>query len=112
MVEETWVSPFLESLREMSDAFAQRRAWLDGDPSNFPTPVELVCQVFDDSGLDDALADGPVFSSEADDLLRQLSSVVEAEDGYWSARELGRRRSVDEGYRFGETCVGSDLEGA
>ena len=80
MIEETWVSPFVESLREMGDLSAQRQAWIDGDLSNFPTPAELVCQVFDDSGLDDALAAGPVFSPEADDLLRQLSTVVESVD--------------------------------
>jgi len=80
MAEETWESPFLESLREMSDVSAQRRAWIDGDLPNFPDPTELVSQVFDDSGLDDALAAGQVFSPEADDLLRQLSGAVEGID--------------------------------
>src|SRR4051794_16853501 len=80
MTEQSWVPPFLEALRELSDVSAQRRAWIDGDLSDFPTPAELVCQVFDDSGLDEELAAGPVFSSEGDDLLRQLSSAVEGAD--------------------------------
>lgn len=75
-----WASRFLQPLREMSDVSAQQRACIDGDLPSFPDPVELVCQVFDDSGVDDALAAGTVFSPEADDLLRQLNEAVEAAD--------------------------------
>ena|ERR1051326_8178047 len=77
MTQPPWVEPFLESLRELSDLAAQRRAWIGGEVLDFPAPAELVNQVFDDSGLDAELASGTVFSPEADDLLRQLSRLVE-----------------------------------
>ena len=45
-----------------------------------PSPSELVCQLFDDSGLDDLLRSGAVFSEPVDELLRELSNSVETLD--------------------------------
>lgn len=48
-----------------------------GDPG-FPTPVELVCEVFDDSGISTLLDTGEViFSDAADAVLRRLSAIAD-----------------------------------
>jgi hypothetical protein len=76
MSEKKWIAHFLESLRQLADVGAQERAWIENKSPGFPAPEELICQVFDDSGIDDALASGGVFSADADALLRQLSGAV------------------------------------
>jgi hypothetical protein len=76
MSEQKWTAPFLESLRQLADVGAQKQAWVEHRLSEFPAPEELICQVFDDSGIDDALVAGGVFSTDADGLLRQLSRAV------------------------------------
>jgi hypothetical protein len=40
-----------ESLRDLSDFEYQRRVWLSPDGPEFSSFDELVCQVFDDTGL-------------------------------------------------------------
>ena len=54
--------------------------WAGRDVAGFPSEVELVCGVFDDSGIEEELARGPVFSPEADTLLRQLTLAVDDVD--------------------------------
>jgi hypothetical protein len=45
---------------------------------DFPSPEELVCQLFDDSGLGDMLEAGEVFfSPECDALLEELGRKVD-----------------------------------
>ena len=48
--------------------------------ARFPDPDELVCQIFDDSGIDVLLAEGQVFSETTDAALRRLSVLAEALD--------------------------------
>lgn len=74
----TWQKAVVACLRELSDTEQQKRSWLDGDGTEFPSPEELICQLFDDSGLDDLLATGDAFSPEADALLRDLSRRVDS----------------------------------
>lgn len=76
MNDARWLSQFLESLRQLGDRDAQRDAWIGLKRPNFPSPEELICQVFDDSGLDDLLSIGPVFSPKVDAVLRELSDVA------------------------------------
>jgi hypothetical protein len=40
------------------------------------SPTELVCQLFDDSGLDELLEGGIVFSTRADDTLRRMNVLA------------------------------------
>jgi hypothetical protein len=76
MKAQDWHAGFVQSLQEASDIERQRRAWVGrGDPS-FPAPTELVCQIVDDSGLGDLLAEGVVFSKATDDMLRRLCSLA------------------------------------
>lgn len=64
----------LESaLEELSDIHYQRRIWLRGDANEVSTMSEAVAALFNDSGLDTALAGiGPVFTAEVDAMLRDL----------------------------------------
>ncbi len=76
MKRETWHNNFLLSLRELADPEAQRRSWLHGDESRIPPPVELLSQVFDDSGIADLLDEGLVFSDKADKALSNLNRLT------------------------------------
>lgn len=44
-----------ESLRDLADIEFQRRAWLSADGPEVSSFDELVCQVFDDTGLSDVI---------------------------------------------------------
>jgi len=100
--QQHWHCVFLESLEALAGIERQRRAWLDGTDSSFPSPVELVCQLFDDSGIDDLLEIGLVFSQPTDALLRKMSSLAEEVDVEVAAEKLlqcesWRRLSQDAG---------------
>jgi len=71
-----WLGPFLDSLGQLADLDRQKRAWIAGGPEHFPAPTELICQIFDDSGVQESLDSGTAFSEEADILLRQLGEIV------------------------------------
>lgn len=88
MKKEPWHDSFLESLAELADIDRQRSTWVGGEANDLPSPSELVCQVFDDSGLDDFLRSGTVFSEPVDELLRELSNSVETFDLGKPAAEL------------------------
>lgn len=76
MTMEAWHARFVQSLEEASDIDAQRAAWVDRVNIHFPAPAELICQLFDDSGIDDLLAEGVVFSETIDAALRRLSALA------------------------------------
>lgn len=76
MKTQSWHSGFVKSLEEASDIGAQRAAWVDRTSIHFPEPTELICQIFDDSGVDDLLAEGVVFSDTTDAALRRLSELA------------------------------------
>jgi hypothetical protein len=74
-----WQQEVVVSLRELSDSERQKRWWLDRDGPPFPSPVELVCGLFLDSGFEDMREAGEVFfSPECDALLEELSRMVDA----------------------------------
>ena len=72
----TWQQTVVDCLRELSDTEQQKRSWLDKDGTEFPSPEEIVCQLFDDSGLGDMLEAGEAFSPECDALLGELRRKV------------------------------------
>lgn len=76
MKKQSWHNEFFQSLAELANVEAQQQEWLAGGGASLPAPSELVCQVFDDSGLDNLLANGQVFSSAADAVLREMSDLV------------------------------------
>lgn len=76
MKREPWHTALLQSLDALSDTDRQWRAWVERESANFAGPVELICQVFDDSGLSELLQAGQVFSPDADDLLRKMDALV------------------------------------
>lgn len=80
MTMEPWHAGFLESLEAAADLHGQRTAWVDRTNTQFPDPVELMCQLFDDSGVFDLLADGGVFCEATDAALRRLSVLADGLD--------------------------------
>jgi hypothetical protein len=76
MKAQVWHASFVESLEEASDIDAQKAAWVDRTNTHFPTPAELICQIFDDSGIDDLLSEGIVFTETTDAALRRLSTLA------------------------------------
>jgi len=76
MKVQVWHAGFIQSLEEASDIDGQRTAWVDRTNTRFPAPDELICQIFDDSGIDDLLAEGVVFSETTDAALRRLSTLA------------------------------------
>jgi hypothetical protein len=77
---EPWKALVIDSLRDLSDRVGQERSWVVHRDGAIPTPVELVESLFDDSGLGDLLADGPVFSPETDALLSSIGDAVDSLD--------------------------------
>src|SRR5687768_8848777 len=76
MNAQDWHVAFLQSLEEASNLERQRRAWIGGMEPAFPTPTELICQIFDDSGVNDLLSEGIVFSESTDALIKKLSLLT------------------------------------
>lgn len=71
---EPWLDSFAESLRDAADLNGQKEAWVERKRVDFPSPVELLCQIFDDSGVGDLLdAQRCVFSTTTDAALRKLA---------------------------------------
>ncbi|HEX5442955.1 MAG TPA: hypothetical protein VFW87_03960, partial [Pirellulales bacterium] len=69
----------IHSLEELADIRMQHRRWLSAGGSEVSSFTEAVCQLFDDTGLGDALEKPdapPVFSASIDDRLRELSKAV------------------------------------
>ncbi len=80
MTPEPWHAGFVESLEQAADLDGQRTAWGERTNIQFPTLVELMCQLFDDSAITDLLAEGGVFSEATDDALRRLIVISEGLD--------------------------------
>jgi len=88
MKRELWHSRLLESLDELSDVDRQASAWVHRDLEFFPTATELLCQLFDDTGLDQLLSAGEVFSPPLDELLRKMSTLASQVDVELPAEQL------------------------
>ena len=70
-------------LRELSDLEFQKRVWLRGEGPEVSSFVEVVCQLFDDTGIGDELnekTDGFVTSEELDPILRELGALIDSID--------------------------------
>lgn len=68
------------SLADLSNEKVQREAWVQG-ACFLPDYNELVCQVFDDTGLSEALKTGTAdaaLGTRCTSLLRELSTVVDS----------------------------------
>lgn len=52
---EAWLDGFTESLSDAADLDKQKEAWVEVKRVELPSPVELLCQIFDDSGVGDLL---------------------------------------------------------
>lgn len=88
MQRQRWHDNFLKSLEELADISLQTQAWVDGDHSLLPSPTELICQTFDDSGFDEMLEAGLVFSNEADTVLREMGDLASQVDLEQPPRDL------------------------
>lgn len=75
--EGPWQANFIKTLWEAASPEIQRQAWLEGGIPGFPDPGELICQLFDDSAIDDQLLVGStIFSESTDAQLRRLSELA------------------------------------
>ncbi len=71
----------IDALRYLADADYQRRAWLASSGPIVSSFSEDVCQLFDDTGLGDALDRGEtVFNDTIDDKLRVFNELVRKVD--------------------------------
>jgi hypothetical protein len=68
------------SLEELTDRDFHERLWFGKIPGMVGSYVEAVEGLFTDSGLSDALKEGPVYSAEIDDLFGVLSKQLRAVD--------------------------------
>lgn len=106
-----WQAEFVQSLEAASDVRRQRVAWVDRTGPFFPDPVELICQIFDDSAIEDLMAKGVVFSEATDAAIRRLHALVSeldlnqeperllSSEGWTAfAREAGRVRALVRGH--------------
>ena len=74
---QVWRENVIETLRDIADTDAQEAAWVRRVGRPISEPVELGCELFDDSDLGNRLSAGPVFSNECDALLRRLGLLFE-----------------------------------
>lgn len=68
-----------EALLDLCNSELQQESWIQGSPGGPTSPTELVCELFDDTGLSEYLADAskePVFTIHVDDMLRQIESSL------------------------------------
>jgi len=72
-----WRKNVVDTLGDIADAAAQRSFWVRGIGRPVPAPGELVCELFDDTGLTIELSSGRVFSDESDELLRRLGRLCD-----------------------------------
>ena len=73
---QPWHDSVLLSLRLLADLELQRAAWMEGEGA-CPDATEILCGLFDDSGLDELLEEGEVFWPELDHHLRVMSQFGE-----------------------------------
>ncbi|MGE0229579.1 MAG: hypothetical protein AB7U23_13835 [Dehalococcoidia bacterium] len=73
-----WKILAIEVLRDIADPVAQQAAWIDDTGPRVSEPIELACQLFDDTGLGDRLDAGPVYAPRCDEILRQLGAAFQA----------------------------------
>jgi hypothetical protein len=87
---EPWHEALLESPADLADVQAQEQQWVRSDPPVWPSPDELRCQLFDDTGIDVLLERGSAISPEVDALLRELDRVTDDVDTEQSPEQLLR----------------------
>ena len=78
------VYQYMEScLKELSDIEFQKRIWLRGEGPEVSSYVEVVCQLFDDTGIGDELSEmehGIVLSEDLDPVFRELRELFDSID--------------------------------
>lgn len=75
-----WRSFLIEVLAELAGCEAEWEKWIKSGEAELVDPVELACQLFDDSGLGDMLEAGPVFGESIDGRFRRLGEALDAVD--------------------------------
>lgn len=87
------------ALRELADEDEQRQLWLAAEGPRISSFTECISQLWDDSGLSDALdgQSGAVYTSEIDERLRKLRDVLRNIDGNRAPEEILRDPPLDEG---------------
>ena len=82
-----WHDLVLLNLRLLADLNLQRAAWIRG-AGTCPDATELLCALFDDSGLDELLEDGEVFWPELDHHFRVMGQFAERIETERSPEEI------------------------
>ena len=71
----------IDSLRELADESIQRRRWLAPGGPEVSSFAEAFCQLFDDTGLGDAIQKKkPIFEPETDEGLLHLEGLLRSID--------------------------------
>lgn len=78
----------VECLKELSDKKDQERLWLASSGPEISSFDEAMCQLFDDSGLKDALNKEEAFGEEVDVLLKRLRSILRMINPYRPPQEI------------------------
>ena len=78
MQDHRWKTNFLLSLQELSSIEKQYIAWIE-KKETLDSPSEIVCQIFDDSGVTEKLKDQStqIFSKKIDEELLKLSQMID-----------------------------------
>ena len=78
-------------LKELSDIEFQQRVWLKGDGAEISSFAEVVCQLFDDTGIGDELSEkqtGYILSEELDSVLEEISKLLDSIDHRMDALKI------------------------
>lgn len=96
------VREVLDCLGQLADPEFQERVWVRGQGPEVSSYVEVVCQLFDDTGLGDLLDDGAAeaaFGSEAVGELLRLRQLVDSIPSGVDAASLVRLPAWEETVR-------------
>ncbi len=79
-------------LKELSDIAFQERVWVRGEGPEVSSYTEVVCQLFDDTGIGDELCleqhDGYVISKDIDPMLHELSDLLDSINSNLDTQEI------------------------
>ena len=102
------LSNVIECLRELSDIEFQRRVWVDGSGPDVSSFEELICQLFDDTGLDDAIESGAARDELGEEIatrLQDLDSAIARIDRSLSADLLVEHPAMEDVRQLASTVL-------
>lgn len=77
----------IQNLQELSDISLQEKLWTASFGPEISSFTEAVCQLYDDSGLGDALKEGTAFNDKIDNKIRELDAALDEIPDYMDPNE-------------------------